>query len=265
MIDALFDALVSPERHGLESWPEVMGTVSASWMDADGNLYRVGDLDELREAYEAFKTYSVGFTCFGGDLLTSSFSYRPGAQPPTAEADVQGPPVAVEAAIRLVQAVFPNPPSGDIVFLSWSGDVARRVAAVLQKVFQERLPGASVFLSSTSIEPGEPPMRMMLHENLRKARAVVAVLTQESANRPWVVWETASAWGRGATVIPVFVDIRPSEVEGPLTTETQGIRYNDRAALDQACAVLARAARAAEPEMLTDEQFAAILAAASDV
>jgi TIR domain len=107
-------------------------------------------------------------------------------------------------------------------------------------------------------------MRKMLHENLRKARAVVAVLTQESANRPWVVSETASAWGRGATVIPVFVDIRPSEVEGPLTTETQGIRYNDRAALDRACAVLARAARAAEPERLTDEQFAAILAAASD-
>ena len=80
-IDALFDALVSPERHGLESWPEVMGTVAASWMDADGYLHRVDHLDELREAYEALKTYSVGFTCFGGDLLTSSFFYRPGAQP----------------------------------------------------------------------------------------------------------------------------------------------------------------------------------------
>lgn len=119
-----------------------------------------------------------------------------------------------------------------------------------------------MFFSPTSLEPGDAPQRKMLHENLRRADALVAVLTHESADRPYVTWETASTWGRGKVVIPMFVGVHTDDVEGPLASEAQGVRYDDRDELDKAVVVLGRVVHEAEPAKLTDHEFSALMTAA---
>lgn len=97
-VEAIFNALIGPDRHGLETWPAVAGNVSASWLDGQGVLHRVDHLD----AYQKHLTYRVGFSSFGGDVLESEFFYRPGTKPPGADAKVKGSPAAVDAAIAVV-------------------------------------------------------------------------------------------------------------------------------------------------------------------
>jgi len=141
-----------------------------------------------------------------------------------------------------------------ILFLSWGGDVSGRVAAVLQAVLRPRLPSAEVFLSTTSIDPGDDPLRRMLEDGLLKAQVLVAVLTRESSGRPWVIWETASAWARDQLVIPVFVGIKPGEVPGPLTTKVQGVHLHSREDLDRALTVIARR-MGVDPSPISDDEY----------
>lgn len=264
-LEAIFDALVSPDRHNLNRWPDAPGTVLVTWMDANAVVYTAQQLDDLRVAYETFVTTSIRFTCSGiSDGVTSEFEYEPGAQPPIAEASVTGPLDVVEPAIAVVRKAFPLPPGGGIIFLSWSGARSKSIAKALVPILQERLPSAEVFFSATSIDPGDSPQRKMLHDNLRNADALVAVLTQESANRPWVIWETASTWGRSKKVIPLFVDVHPGDVDGPLASEAQGVRHDDREGLDKAFAVLARVVHAAAPPKLDDDEYETIMASARE-
>lgn len=80
--------------------------------------------------------------------------------------------------------------------------------------------GADVFLSDTSIDPGDDPMRRILDDSLLRCQELVAVLTEEAARRAWVIWETA--WARQQLVIPIFPDAAPSAVPGPLRTAYRG-------------------------------------------
>lgn len=125
-----------------------------------------------------------------------------------------------------------------------------------------RFRSANVFFSELSIDPGENPGRTMLDDNLRKSDALVAVLTERAAQSAWVIWETAAVWGRQALLIPVFVDVHPSKLPGPIGQVAQGVKLNERQQLDRALVLLAEAVHAAEPEMLTDDEFEALTAAA---
>lgn len=155
-------------------------------------------------------------------------------------------------------------PTDALVFLSWGGDVSGRVATVMQQVLTPRIPQVQVFLSTTSIDPGDDPLRAMLEDGLLKAQVLVAVLTAQASQRPWVIWETASAWARQQLVIPIFVDIQPSDVPGPLAAKVQGVHLASRSEMDRALAVIAQYFGADSVAALTQDEYDELLTAAAE-
>ncbi len=131
------------------------------------------------------------------------------------------------------------PETAPVLFLSWSRTTSRAVASVLHPILESRLTGVEVFFSPTSIEPGDNPTRRMFEEGLLASQALVVVLTGRSAESPYVIWETAAAWAREQLVIPIFVDIEPAAVPGPLKDVVQGVHLHDRADMDRAIQRLA--------------------------
>jgi hypothetical protein len=88
------------------------------------------------------------------------------------------------------------------VFIShFTGEKA--IAKELQDLLKECFPGLQVFRSSDadSIETGEGQYSAILSA-LRSAEILIVLLSSESANRPWVAFETGYGRGKSATVLP---------------------------------------------------------------
>jgi hypothetical protein len=151
----------------------------------------------------------------------------------------------------------------DLIFLSWGGAASQVVAAVLQPVLQNHFPNVEVFFSPESIEVGDDPMKRLFDEGLDRATALVAVLTKDSAVRPWVVWETASVWARDRLVVPLFVDLSPGEVPGPLTMKVQGARVGDRDKVDEALTKIGKSLGVTDERALDDEEWLTLTEAVS--
>lgn len=58
----------------------------------------------------------------------------------------------------------------------------------------------------------------ILHEKIQQSDFVIAILTRESMNRPWILWECGLATGQDNTlgVVPVIFNIEKPELAGPL-------------------------------------------------
>jgi hypothetical protein len=250
----IFDALVGPDLHNLPEFPEVVGHVTVTWTDGTGNIHKLDRLEDLEEPYSGERTGRVVFrNTTGGEqgLLV----YQPGDPRPRAEASLIAKPEGIEERLRLIEEAFPLPFDGSLIFLSWAGEVSMEVAAVLQSVLESRFPSATVFFSETSIDVGDDPMAKMFEEGLLKAQVLIAVLTRESAPRPWVVWETATVWAKGKLVVPVFVDLEPGDVPGPLSLKTQGVHLQSRVKMDRALRTIGVALSVPDPPALTDDEW----------
>lgn len=152
-----------------------------------------------------------------------------------------------------------------LLFLSWSRTRSRKVAACLEPIFARRFVGVEVFFSPTSIEPGTDPSQRLFEDSLLRANAMVVVLTDESAQSAYVIWEAGAAWGRQTLVVPVFVNIVPTNVFGPLHTKVQGVHLSDRSDLDRALTRLAREFGFEGVDPLTDDEHGDLLRAALSV
>jgi hypothetical protein len=123
------------------------------------------------------------------------------------------------------------------IFISWSGSRGLAIARELKDVLDDRIGNdVEVFVSKPGILPGSNPYKVMLDENLLRADALLAVVTERSVGSAWLVWESASVWARGGLVVPVFVDVRPDDIPGPLTQLCQGGDLLDSEFLDGAVA-----------------------------
>jgi hypothetical protein len=194
--------------------------------------------------------------------LECSFEYLPGAEPPLAQARVQGPPEEVDAMIAPVKAAFPFQRS--VLFLSWGGAQSRRVAEALRDLLEPKVPpGADIFFSP-EIRPGENPLEEMMDRNLRVADAHIVVVTPDAAKRHWVTWEVASSWGRQKPVIPLFVGVDPNKVEGPLQHLVQGVKLDDAKQLTRAIEVVVSAVGGQVDSPLSAEEFASLKRAAAE-
>ncbi len=181
-------------------------------------------------------------------------------------AEIENPSVAGAVDTEILEEDDSEPEPR--IFLSWSGDMSRAVARAFVSIFKRRLKGVDVFFSPTSIDPGDDPSDRLYDDGLLRARALVVVVTPDGAGSPFAIWETAAAWGQGKLVIPVFVDIEPRVVPGPLTTKVQGVDIHDRERVDRAIELLAATFGVGDVSSLTDKEFetleAAVQTAAAD-
>ena len=160
---------------------------------------------------------------------------------------------------RTLDDVRDNSEQEPILFISWSNGRSRSVAEKLVPLLVERLPGVDVFFSPTSIEPGADPSRRMFDEGLLGSSALLVVLTHKSASSAYVIWETASAWALRKLVIPLFVEIEPSDVPGPLVGKVQGVHLADQDDVDRAIRRIAAHFGVVTPTDLSNEEYDSLL------
>lgn len=105
------------------------------------------------------------------------------------------------------------------VFVSWSGELSKKIAEELKKWIPCIIQSATVFYSSEDIEKGERWNAKVLSESEETNYGIVC-LTQENVNAPWINFE-AGALAKNiaqSKVSTLLINLQPSEVNGPLST-----------------------------------------------
>lgn len=227
----IFDTVWGPEARSLPKYPEVIGAVHASWHDASGVEHEAESLDEVGQAYQQHATAFISFRGLRESGSHCSFRYWPAK----AEASIQvrrGDQTIAEQYIAAIRKEFPL--IAKYVFISY--DTAEyELATYMAKVLERRLvPGVSVFVAKRDITPGANPLEVMLKEQLLRAEALVALCSHRSKNSPWLWWESSAVWARGGLVVPLFIDVSPSEFNGPITLVCQGRSFFEVADINSA-------------------------------
>ncbi|KPJ49785.1 MAG: hypothetical protein AMJ38_02780 [Dehalococcoidia bacterium DG_22] len=110
-----------------------------------------------------------------------------------------------------------------VVFIShaeFEADLIRKLADYLQ----EALPDVFFFVSSSdSLEPGAI-WTQEIRRALQDARIVLACISRQSVDRPWVLFETGFGAGRGNRVIPLILDDLPFSALTPPLSMFQAVR-----------------------------------------
>jgi nucleoside 2-deoxyribosyltransferase len=111
------------------------------------------------------------------------------------------------------------------LFLSYSIQDKGKIAAVVQKIRQQRSPQdeeMTVVDPSTELSYGDE-IRAQIRKNIQDADAVVVVWTSSSANSSWVNYEAGMADALGKEIIVV----RPDESAPELPVNLQSVRVLD--------------------------------------
>jgi hypothetical protein len=247
----------------MPSYPAIIGSISGGWTNAGGRVFTAERLTDLQMAYQSGAVVTLHFSGHSaGRLRHCDFEYTMGPHRPASRLAAEGPDHAVAVAIAAAQLAFPLPPGGGLIFLSWGGTPSLRVAELLADLLRLRFPTAEIFLSTTSIDPGDDPMRRVLEDGLLRCQVLIAALSRDAATRPWVIWETATVWARKQLVIPIFIDVAPADIPGPLTSRVQGVHLNNKVELDRVLAVIAARLNLPSGPGVTDEEHCSIRGAA---
>jgi TIR domain-containing protein len=260
VLEEIFDAIFGSDVRDLKRWPETMHEVHARWTDAAGVEHEAESLEAVREAYQGLETFRLSFSSWRADGKPCSFEHWPGVDA-RASVFVQGPPDEIDGIFAPVLAAFPL--QRRVVFVSWSGEHSKRVADVLRVVIESRLPTGGEVFFSPRMRPGASPMQEMLERNLLATDAHVVVLTEESAKSPWVTWEAAASWARGKALVPIFVDVRPEDVNGPLKLLAQGVRLDEERELERGISEVLSAVGGHGDRPLSTDELASIRRAAT--
>jgi len=119
-------------------------------------------------------------------------------------------------------------PKAQKVFISWSGDYSRQVAAAIKKWLPRVLQSVEVYFSDTDIEVGSTWYNEII-DALERSDAGLIILTPENITRQWIMFE-AGALARGVSkerVCPILFGIKKSAVKGPLYFR-QSVEFKER-------------------------------------
>lgn len=106
------------------------------------------------------------------------------------------------------------------VFISFIHEEREYAEAVQDFVTQVLGPDAKPFLSSDQMQiyAGEKWLEKIMDE-LKSARVVLLMLSEESVQRPWVNFEAGAAWTRDIITIPIcFGKLRKGELPKPYSS-----------------------------------------------
>ena len=103
------------------------------------------------------------------------------------------------------------------IFISWSGDLSKRIADALNKWLPCLLQTIKIFYSPEDIEKGENWDQRIASE-LSECNYGLICLTSENVSAPWVNFEAgAIAKALGSHVATLMININPSDIKGPLS------------------------------------------------
>lgn len=103
------------------------------------------------------------------------------------------------------------------IFISWSGESSKNVAEALKIWIPCFFESAEVFFSPEDIEKGQN-WNKRLTEELADCNYGIVCLTSENKNAPWINFEAgAVAKAFDSKVTALLVDIKPSDIQGPLS------------------------------------------------
>lgn len=124
---------------------------------------------------------------------------------------------------------------GTKVFISWSGDYSKAVAAALRDWLPNLFDNITPFMSDADIEAGQRGLKTIEAE-LGNTKFGIIVVTPDNQDKPWINFE-AGALSKVVDsdveqrVVPLLVDIpSPSQITGPLaqfqakTLDRDGVR-----------------------------------------
>ena len=103
-------------------------------------------------------------------------------------------------------------PKGQKVFISWSGDYSKQLAAAIHWWLPKVLNPVDVYFSDIDIEVGSRWYHSIV-DNLEKSDAGLVIVTPENITRQWIMFE-AGAMARSVTqarVCPILFGITKSE------------------------------------------------------
>jgi hypothetical protein len=104
------------------------------------------------------------------------------------------------------------------VFLSWSGDLSKQVASLMNEWIGDVLQGTEGWFSPDDIDKGSIWFNDISKE-LSGTAIGILFCNKENLNAPWLMFE-AGALSKGLSksrVCPLLIDIKPSELYPPLS------------------------------------------------
>ncbi len=110
-------------------------------------------------------------------------------------------------------------PDSKLVFLSHAA-TDQEIAIYVKSVIEKAIPNSGVFVSSDTedLRPGDEWVKK-IRENLRAAKMLLLLASERGLHRPWVWYETGSAWSREIRIIPCCLGkIRKNQLAPPFSS-----------------------------------------------
>ncbi len=110
------------------------------------------------------------------------------------------------------------------VFISWSGDVSKRIALVVQDWLSTTVQASSPFVSDKDIDAGDRGIEEIGNQLDRIKTGIICLTNQNQAN-PWINFEAGNLSKRFADkayVMCLLFDLEPGQVRFPLATFQNG-------------------------------------------
>ncbi|WP_328699927.1 TIR domain-containing protein [Chengkuizengella marina] len=104
------------------------------------------------------------------------------------------------------------------MFISWSGERSREVAAYLYEWLPCVIQAAQPWMSSKDIDKGSIWFNE-INDELKDTAVGIICITKENKNKPWILFE-AGALLKGLSsnrVIPLLIDLEIKDIESPLS------------------------------------------------
>lgn len=101
------------------------------------------------------------------------------------------------------------------VFISWSGETAKKIAVELSNWLQLVLQNTKTFFSEDNICKGAFTFPQ-LQEAIEKSDAAIVIITPDNINQPWIVFETGYLQGRKKRTYGLLFNMKHEQLSGPL-------------------------------------------------
>ena len=105
------------------------------------------------------------------------------------------------------------------VFISWSGELSRKIGKALWNWLPSALQFVKPYFSPDDIEKGAK-WSSEISKELETSNIGIICLTRENTDKPWILFE-AGALSKSiekSSVCTLLFDIEPSDIKGPLTS-----------------------------------------------